>query len=118
MKEKKRNKRKRGAEGRGVCLQSEVVRGATCICAGCLSGLGSRGFPVDKRGEVSIINVGAFNNDAPSLGTLQPLLHPYLSSLPLSPSQLLLDHNSWLGFLALIFGGSAQDCPLTRLQQG
>ena len=101
-----------------MCLQSEVVRGATCICTGSLSSLGSRGFLVDERGEVSIINVGALNDDAPSLGALWPLLHSYLSSLPLSPSQLLLNHNGWFGFLALSFSGSAQDCPLMRLQQG
>jgi len=114
-KETREKERNRGAGGRGVCLWSEVVRGATCICAGSLSGLGSRGFPVDKRGEVSIINVSALNDDTPSLGTLWPLLHPYLSSLPLAPSQLLLNHDGWFGFLALSFGGSAQDCPLTRL---
>ena len=111
MKEKMRgtreNERNRGAGGRGVCLRSEVVRGATCVCAGSLSGLGSGGFPVDERGEVSIINVSASNDDAPSLGALRPLLHPYLSSLPLAPSQLLLDHDSWFGFLVLSFGGSA-----------
>ena len=90
-----------------MCLQSEVVRGATCICAGSLSGLGSRGFPVYERGEVSIINVGALNDDAPSLGTLQPLLQPYLSSLPLAPSWLLLNDGSRFGFLALSFRGSA-----------
>jgi len=77
--------------------------GATCVCTGSLSGLGSRGFPVDERGEVTMINVGASNNSAPSLGALWPLLHHYLSSVPLAPSWVLLDHNGQFQFLALSF---------------